>query len=186
MAVALRLVLEGARAEGGLLVRGEILRCGTKRLGWEHGPVHHGELVGIGLELGAVRLHLLAGELLVEEHVPNTVLCRNVVVKLAVEQPGRGLQMGIQALVLGGQVIVLLLVHLLVDNILLGDAQCSSRPLLMDLGSTTGRLYAGLQTAVASPRCSDVGTTARQTWMQSEGNGAIHTALGSPHGCAPS
>lgn len=85
MAVVLGLVLEGAGAEGLLLTLGEVLCCGTEGLGRKHRSVCHGQLAGVVLELGAVGLHLLAGELLVEEHVSDAVLCGDVVVELAVE-----------------------------------------------------------------------------------------------------
>lgn len=56
--------------------------------------------------------------------------------------------MGIQPLVLSGQVIILLLIHFLIDYILLGDAQGTACALLVNLRSATGRLDAGLEAAV--------------------------------------
>ena len=168
VAVVLLLVLETLGAVR-LLVGGKVRCGGTEGLGRKHRTAHHGHLVGIGLELSTVCLHLVARELLVKEHVSDAVLCRDVVVQLAVEQPRGRLQMGIQPLVLGGQVIILLFVHLLVDDILLGDTQCTAGTLLVDLRSATGRLNAGLQAAVTSARSSDVGTggaSARRLCLQ--------------------
>lgn len=75
--------------------------------------------------------------------------------------------MSIQALVLGRQVIVFLFVHLLVDDILLGDAQGTAGALLVDLRSAAGRLNACLEAAVAPTRGSDVGTAGCQQGLGS-------------------
>ena len=134
VAVGMRLLLEAERTVG-LRRRSEGLGGGgTEGLGRHHGRVHHGHLA-IGHELGGRRRrrHLVTGELLVEEHVADALLGGDVVVQLAVEQPRRRLQVGIEALILGRQVIVLLLVHFLVDDILLGDAQSPACALLVNL-----------------------------------------------------
>lgn len=154
IALLLVLVLQGLRAKGLLL--GKVLRSLVEGLRREHGRSSHGKLSRIELA-GSVGLHLVAGELLVEEHVPDAMLGGNVVVQLPVEQPRRRLQVSVQSLVLCRKVVVLLFVHFLVDDILLGDAQGATGALLVDLGSATGRLDACLETAVASTRCSNVG-----------------------------
>ena len=64
----------------------EVWSSGVKGLGRKHGSTHHVHLAGVRLELGAIRLHLLA-ELLIQEHVPDAMLCRDVVVELTVKQP---------------------------------------------------------------------------------------------------
>lgn len=84
MTVALLLVLESLRAEG-LLGLGEVGSSGIEGLGRKHGAGHHRHVAGVGGELRAIGLQLLAGELLVHEHVPDTVLGGDVVVELAVE-----------------------------------------------------------------------------------------------------
>lgn len=70
-----------------LLRLGEVWSSGIEGLGREHVHAHHRHLAGIGLELRAVGLQLMARKLLVEEHVPDAMLGGDVVVKLAVEEP---------------------------------------------------------------------------------------------------
>jgi hypothetical protein len=55
------------------------------------------------------------------------------------------------------QVVVLLLVHLLVDDILLGDAQRAARAALVDLGGAAGGLDAGFEGAVGATRGGNIG-----------------------------
>ncbi len=67
------------------------------------------------------------------------------------------LQMRRETTVLVRQIVVLLLVHLLVDDILLGHAQRPTRSSLVDLGRSSRRLDSGFEAAVAASRCRDVG-----------------------------
>jgi hypothetical protein len=133
----------------------EPLGSRIERLRGQHRRIHERRLV-IRLHGSIVGLH--SRELLVEEHVPHSVLGRDVVVQLAVEEPRRRLQVGIQSLILCRQVIVFFFVHLFINDILLGDAQRTTCPLLVDLRSSAGRLYTGLQAAVTATRCSNVST----------------------------
>lgn len=66
------------------------------------------------------------------------------------------LKMSSETSVLGWKVIVLFLVHLLVDNILLGHAERASCATFVDLGSSSSRLNASFQTSVTATRCSNV------------------------------
>lgn len=157
MTITLLLRLKCLRVET-LLGLIEVWSCCVEGLRREHIPAHHGHLAGVGLEMRTIGLQLVTWELLVEEHVSDAVLRGNVVVQLAIEQPRGSLEVGVESLVLSGQVIVFLFVHFLVDNILLGDAQSAASALLVDLGSATGRFDASLKTAVASARGSYIGT----------------------------
>lgn len=121
----------------------------------QHGSIHEWGLV-VWLHGSGVRLH--ARKLLVQEHVSHTMLGRNVVVQLAVEEPRRRLQVGVEPLVLSGQVVVFLFVHLFVDNILLGDAQSTPRSFLVNLRCSTRRLNPRLKAAVTAARCGNVRT----------------------------
>ncbi|KAG9991652.1 hypothetical protein KCU98_g195, partial [Aureobasidium melanogenum] len=60
-----------------------------------------------------------------------------------------------EATVLHGQVVVLLLVHLFVDNVLLSYAKRSSCASLVNLRSATSRLDSGLETTITAARSSD-------------------------------
>jgi hypothetical protein len=66
------------------------------------------------------------------------------------------LEMSCEATVLHRQVIVLLLIHLFVDDVLLGDTERSACASLVDLGSTAGRLDSGFETTVTATRGSDI------------------------------
>jgi hypothetical protein len=66
--------------------------------------------------------------------------------------------MRIEALILSGQVVVFFLVHLLIDDILLSDTQCTPGTLLMDFRSSPGGLNPSFQTAVTAARGGNVGT----------------------------
>lgn len=79
-----------------------------------------------------------------------------VSLKSSVEVGILRLQVSRQATVLHREVIVLFFVHLLVDNILLGDAQGTSSPPFVNLRSPACRLYSGFETAVTSARRSNV------------------------------
>lgn len=61
-----------------------------------------------------------------------------------------------QVLVLAGQVVLLLFVHLLLDDYLFCDLQTSAGPPAVNVGSHLCRLYPGLQTPVGSARRGDV------------------------------
>jgi hypothetical protein len=76
--------------------------------------------------------------------------------KTTIEVGILSLQMCGQATVLHGQVVVFFLVHLLIDDILLGDTQGASCTALVDLRSASCRLDTGFQTAITSTRGSDV------------------------------
>ena len=67
-----------------------------------------------------------------------------------------GLQVGGQAAVLHGKVVIFFLIHLLIDDILLGNTERATSAALVNLGSATSRLDASLETSVASSRGSDV------------------------------
>jgi hypothetical protein len=86
------------------------------------------------------------------------VLCRDVVVELAVEHQRTGVEVGTQPLILGRKILIFLLIHFFVDDILLGHAKATTRSLLMDLRSSTRRLNARLKAAVTSSRCCNVCT----------------------------
>lgn len=55
-----------------------------------------------------------------------------------------------EASVLHGQVIVLLFVHLFVDDVLLSDAQRTAGSPFVDLRGSAGRFDAGFEAAVAA------------------------------------
>lgn len=79
------------------------------------------------------------------------MLSLDIANKLLIKGPYRGHQgFTVAYIVIMGLVIIFFLVHFLIDDIFLGDAQCATSTLLVDLGGTSGRLYAGLETAVAS------------------------------------
>lgn len=73
--------------------------------------------------------------------------------------------MGIEALVLSGKVVILLFIHLLVDDILFGDTKRTACALLVNLRCPPRRLYPGLETAVTPSRCSDVRTATTSASM---------------------
>lgn len=76
----------------------------------------------------------------------------------AVEVGGIAGEMGGELAVLAGEVVVLLLVHLLVDDIGLGNAEGAAGAALVDLRGASSRLNAGLERAVTPSRCSNVCT----------------------------
>ncbi len=91
-------------------------------------------MAGILLELRVLILR--------HEHVSNTMLSRNVVVQLLVEHNRGCVKVRIQPLVLSRQIVVFLFVHLLVDNILLGDTQRTTSALLVNLRCPSCRFNA--------------------------------------------
>lgn len=145
-------------------VGGKLLRSlGNTLLGWKHGRVQ--PVVGLWISsVGRRKLAVRHGWILIlgHEHVPHTVLGRNVIVQLLVEHDGSRVQMGIETLVLSGKVIILLFIHFLVDNILLRDAQSTTSSLLVNFRSSTRRFNARLQTTVTATRSSDISTTKSQ------------------------
>ena len=86
MTIAVWLLLVALRTVG-LLLWSKVLSRGTETLGREHRPAHHWYLSSVGLVLGRERLELVTRKLLVEEHVSHTMLRRNVVVQLTIEEP---------------------------------------------------------------------------------------------------
>lgn len=64
-------------------------------------------------------------------------LVGQVGVESPVEVDGSGLKMGSEPAILHGQVVVFLLIHLLVDNILLGHAQRAACASLVDFRCST-------------------------------------------------
>lgn len=68
-----------------------------------------------------------------------------------------GLEMCRQSTIGQRQIVVLLLVHFLVDDILLGDAERATGATFVNLRGATSRLDAGFQTAIGATRCSDIG-----------------------------
>lgn len=175
MSIAVRRLRVGLRAEG--------LRCLDVGLCDRVGLRRHQRLVW----LHGKRRHLLAWELLLEEHIPNAMLGGNVGLQPAIEVPRRRGQVRAEAQILSGEVIVFFLVHFLVQHIVLGDAQGTAGALLVDLRGTTGGLNAGLETAVAASRRGNVCAAARLAPSWTDGRKEkTRTAPGSPHGCAPS
>jgi hypothetical protein len=134
-------------------------------LGRKHRRIHEWHLA-VWLQWRSIGLHRATGKLLLQEHVPNSVLGRDIIVELAIEEPRGRLKVSVEALILGGQVVVFLLVHLLIDDILLGDAKSTARSFLVDLRCSTGRLYPCLQTTVASSRRSNVSTAIASAWIR--------------------
>jgi len=124
---------------------------------WHLRTVHRRELASIRRNLRGV-----GGErsirVLLEEGIPHTVLRGNVVVELAVEHERAGMQMGTEALILGGEIFIFFLVHLLVDDILLSHTQATAGSLLVDLRRSTRRFYAGFEATITASRCGNVGT----------------------------
>ena len=53
-------------------------------------------------------------------------------------------------------IFIFLLIHVFVDDILLGDLECAAGSLLVDLGCSASRLDTGLDGAIRSARCSDI------------------------------
>ena len=94
------------------------------------------------------------------------MLGRNVVMQLLVEHDRRCMQVCVEPLVLGRQIIVLLFIHFLVDDILLSDAQSATSALLVDFRSSSRRLNACLQTTVTAARGSNISTAASQLQQQ--------------------
>lgn len=68
------------------------------------------------------------------------------------------MQVCIQTLVLGRQIIILFLIHLLVDDILLSNTKSAARSLLMNFRSSARRLNARFKAAVTASRSSNVCT----------------------------
>jgi hypothetical protein len=66
------------------------------------------------------------------------------------------LQMGREPPVMQGHIVVLLFVHLLVEDILFGYTQSSTRTALVNLGGSTSRFNSRLQAPIAPSRCSDI------------------------------
>ena len=67
-----------------------------------------------------------------------------------------GLEVSGQMTILEGKVVILLLVHLLVDDILFGHSQRSTGATLVDLRRSSSRLDAGLQTSIISSRGGNI------------------------------
>jgi len=133
---------EHGRADGSLQGRRHLLLL----LMGQHGRREHGH-GGVGK---AARVVVLL-RIRVGQRASHGDLRREVFGEPAVEVGRAGLQMGRQTLVLHGQVVVLLLVHLLVDDVLLRDAQRPPGAFAVDVGRALGGLEARFQTAVASP-----------------------------------
>ena len=105
------------------------------------GRLRSGETVALLRELTSV---LLERRVLVlgHEHVSYAMLRRDVVVKLLVEHDRGRVQVGVQPLVLCWQIIILLFIHLFIDNILLSNTQRATSALLVNLRSSSCRLNA--------------------------------------------
>lgn len=84
-------------------------------------------------EIRGIRILLCVrvGDCLVQS-TPHSDVVREIGSQSAVEVGRTGLQMSREAAVLHGKVIVLFLVHLLVDDILLGNLQGPARPSFVD------------------------------------------------------
>jgi hypothetical protein len=113
------------------------------------------ELVGELRSVGVLLVVVLVAHGLAESSTHGDVVGQ-VCSQSAVEVGVGGLEMGCEATVLHGQVVVLLLVHLFVDHILLGDTKRSACASLVDLGSTAGGLDSCFETAVTTTRGSNV------------------------------
>lgn len=85
-------------------------------------------------------------------------MVRQVSSKTSVKIGVAGLKMSCQTTVLHGQIVVFLLVHLFVDDILLSDAQGTSRTSLVNFGSSTSGLDTCLETAVTPARRCNIGS----------------------------
>ncbi len=146
-------------------------RRGGEWRGREHGRREHGRgrieggRVGgrggstiIWSQMRRVRelLRVRARDGLVERGAHGDVV-RQIGRQSTVEVGRARLQVRRETPVLVGQVVVLLLVHLLVDDILLRHAQGPTRPSLVDLRRSTCRLDSSFETAVAASRRRDVG-----------------------------
>ena len=68
--------------------------------------------------------------------------------------------MGSEATILQWKVIILLFVHLFIDNILFGDSERATSASFVNFGGATCRLYSGFETPITSSGgsniCSDV------------------------------
>ena len=136
---------DGRLHDLGLLL--EVL-CDERR--WEHALLVVGKLRGIGVLLG-VRV----GDGLIES-APHRNMVGEVGGETAIEVGRAGLEVSGQSSVLKREVVVFLFIHLLVDDILFGHSQRTTRSSLVNLRSSSGRLNASLETAITSPRSSDV------------------------------
>ena len=103
-----------------------------------------GELRGVGILLG-----IGVGDGLVERAAHGNVVGQ-IGGQSPIEVGGPGLQMCGEATVLHGQIVVFLLVHFLVDDVLLGDAQGATGATLMDLGCPTGGFHSGFEASITS------------------------------------
>ena len=120
---------------------------------WRHVLVHKrrwihalvvGELRSVGILLG---VRVSDGLI---ECTPHGYMVRQVGRQPPVEIGGAGLQVRRQPSVLHRQVVVLLLIHLFIDHILLGDSQGAPCATLVDLGCSACRFDSGFQTAITS------------------------------------
>ena len=143
-------------------------------------------LTRVRLVLGVAGSHAQAGRRPVGQLAVDSVAHVQLVVIVGGEAPvdGTAAHQSAQAAIRRG-IAVLLLVHLLVDDIGLGDSESTASPLLVDLGSPTGGLDPGLKTPVASPGRSDVGTRGgggQQSETTAVEGERLHTAPGSLRG----
>lgn len=95
------------------------------------------ELVGELRSVGVLLVVVLVAHRLAESSTHGDVIGK-IRSQSTVEVGVGSLEMSCEATVLHGQVVVLLLVHLLVDNVLLGHTKRSACASLVDLGSAAG------------------------------------------------
>lgn len=161
-----RLAISLGLGSGGTERLGLLESLGRRRselLRWEHRRAQPIACLG---ERGAAdgKLGTVLGErgalvlVLGHEHVSDAMLRGNIVMELLVKHDRCRVQVRVEALVLRGQVIVLLFVHFFIDDILLRYTQCTTSTLLVDLGSSTGRLNASLETAITAARGRNIST----------------------------
>ncbi len=100
---------------------------------------------------------------------PRRYLAGQVSGQPSVELGRAGLEVGGEAAILHGQVVVLLLVHFLVDDILLSYPERTSCALLMDLRRASGGLEPGLETSVATTGSGNIGSKTKQSDAERHG-----------------
>lgn len=140
---------------------------------WAHCLRHHRRgihrLLVVG-ELWSVRvlLSIGIGDGLIQG-APHGDVVRQVRGQSAVEVCRPGLEMGGESSVLEREVVILLFVHLLIDDILLRHPQRATCASFVDLGCSPRRLDSGLETSIAPPRGSNVGTVMHLVFVVQNG-----------------